>query len=182
MKITSAEEYGLRCVLQLARQGEVSGLTIPELARLEGLSEPYVAKLMRTLRKTGLVVADRGHHGGHRLARRPSDVALGEILSHLDDRLYHPGFCREHAGNEELCVHMRECSIRSVWREVQSAVNGVLNAITLEDLLMRERDLNGKLRRRRPEPLALVKESAHACGTCGPEPAPRVGCGREPDA
>ncbi len=55
MKITAQEEYGLRCLLRLARAGEGQALTIPEIAEAEKLSVPYVAKLMSVLRQVGLI-------------------------------------------------------------------------------------------------------------------------------
>ena len=51
MKLSSQEEYGLRCLLQVARSGE--SLTIAELSRLEGISSPNVAKILRILRRGG---------------------------------------------------------------------------------------------------------------------------------
>ncbi len=59
MKITSQEEYGLRCLLRLAGAAEGQSLTIPEIASAEGLSAPYVAKLLSVLRQGGLIEAMR---------------------------------------------------------------------------------------------------------------------------
>ena len=50
MKLSATEEYGLRCLLQLAKCGDGRSLTIPEISRAEGLSVPNAAKLMRVLR------------------------------------------------------------------------------------------------------------------------------------
>ena len=47
MKLTSQEEYGLRCLLRIAREGEGGSLTIPKISQKEGISNFYVAKLMR---------------------------------------------------------------------------------------------------------------------------------------
>ena len=55
MKFSSQEEYGLRCLLRIARQGGHGGLTIPEISGAEGISSFYVAKLLRVLRRAGLV-------------------------------------------------------------------------------------------------------------------------------
>ena len=55
MKITSQEEYGLRCLLRLAQEPYGRSLTIPEIAASEGLSAPYVAKLLGVLRQAGLI-------------------------------------------------------------------------------------------------------------------------------
>jgi Rrf2 family protein len=57
MKITAQEEYGLRCLLRLARVGEGQALTIPEIAESEKLSQPYVAKLLSVLRQAGLITS-----------------------------------------------------------------------------------------------------------------------------
>jgi DNA-binding IscR family transcriptional regulator len=56
MKISAQEEYGLRCLLQLAR-AEVMGesLTLGQLARLEGISTANAGKLLWILSKAGLV-------------------------------------------------------------------------------------------------------------------------------
>ena len=47
MKISAQEEYGLRCLLQLAR-AETMGesLTLSQLARLEGISSANAGKLI----------------------------------------------------------------------------------------------------------------------------------------
>ena len=75
MKITAQEEYGLRCLLRLARvEPDQPPLTIPEIAADEKLSVPNVAKLLSVLRQAGLIESVRGRTGGYRLARPPADV------------------------------------------------------------------------------------------------------------
>ncbi|MGH9608789.1 MAG: RrF2 family transcriptional regulator, partial [Bryobacteraceae bacterium] len=68
MKLTSHEEYGLRCLIRIGQQGSGGRLTIPEIAGAEGISEAYAGKLLRILRLNGFVVAARGI-GGYALAR-----------------------------------------------------------------------------------------------------------------
>ena len=81
MKISAQEEYGIRCLLRLAEQGAGGILTIPGLARAEGLSPPYVAKLMRILRKGGLVKSVRGQAGGYMLTRPLGQIRVAEALA-----------------------------------------------------------------------------------------------------
>ena len=69
MKLSSQEEYGLRCLLRVGRAGPEGSVTISELSRSEGISEPNVAKMMRVLRTAGLVQSTRGQAGGYALAR-----------------------------------------------------------------------------------------------------------------
>ena len=64
MKLSSQEEYGLRCLLQIARAGEGASRTIAEVSEREGISAPNVAKIMRLLRRAELVRSTRGKAGG----------------------------------------------------------------------------------------------------------------------
>ncbi len=142
MKLTSQEEYGLRCLLRVGREGEGGSLTIPELARSEGISEPNVAKMMRILRRAGFVRSTRGQSGGYTLALAADRIPIGPVLAALGGRLYEPAFCEGHSGLARLCTHMPDCSIRSVWRMVQGAIDSVLGKITLKDLLRSEPEMN----------------------------------------
>jgi Rrf2 family protein len=137
VKFSAQEEYGLRCLLQLALQGPGGSLTISELSQREGISIPNVAKMMRVMRRAGYVDSTRGKDGGYTLARPAEALRIGEVLATLGGRLYEPGFCERHAGTEQICAHDTGCSIRSVWQTVQSAVDQVLAAMTLKDLLER---------------------------------------------
>ena len=140
MKLSSHEEYGLRCLLQVATQGAEGSATIPEISRNEGLSIAYVAKLLRILRQGGLVTAARGKAGGYTLAVPPERIYIGDALAILGGRLYHDGFCERHSGIQNRCVRSTDCSLRSLWRDVQGAVDSVLSTITLRDLLRPDSD------------------------------------------
>lgn len=140
MKLSAQEEYGLRCLLRLARE-EGGSLTIPEVSRSEGISPSYVAKLMRILRRGGVVRSVRGKAGGYALARPPERIVIGEVVALLGGRLYEPEFCEQHAGVEDICTNSTDCSIRSLWRGVQVVVDQILSRTTLRDLLGRERTM-----------------------------------------
>jgi len=142
MKLTSQEEYGLRCLLRIAREREGGSLTIPKISQKEGISNFYVAKLMRILRRSGLVKSVRGQAGGYALARPADQIVVGEALAVLGGRLYDPAFCEEHAGSESLCTNSVDCSVRSLWRAVQQVIDQVLSKTTLKDLLSNEQQMS----------------------------------------
>lgn len=139
MKISAQEEYGVRCLLQIGRQGPQASLTIPEIARAEGISNHYVAKLMRVLRKGGLVKSARGQSGGYTLARPLERITVAEAMAALGGRLYEEKFCGKHQGSEGTCTHSTDCSIRYLWSSVQEAVDRLLSRTTLQDLLPKPR-------------------------------------------
>jgi Rrf2 family protein len=142
VKLSSQEEYGLRCLLRLGREPEGGSLTIAELSCREGISVANVAKMMRVLRKAGLVVSTPGKDGGYALARPAERIRVGETLAALGGRLFDAGFCDTHSGSTAaLCAHMGDCSIRSVWRIMQDAIDAALGRMTLRDLMRGETDM-----------------------------------------
>src|SRR5581483_8760912 len=156
MKITAQEEYGLRCLLRLARAGDGQSLTIPEIAAVEGLSAPYAAKILAVLRQVGLIESARGRAGGYRLARNPADIGLGSVLRALGEPLYdEPGYCQRHAGSETegQCVHLGDCTLRALWQTLEHWMGHLLDQISLADLLQHERDIPELLRSRLTEAL-----------------------------
>jgi len=138
MKFSSQEEYGIRCLLEVARGGADGSVTIPEISRKEGLTEPYVAKLLMVLRKGGLINSTRGHSGGYTLARPANEIRVGQVLEILGGKLYEDDFCERHVGVQQTCSHADGCSIKSLWNKVQAAVDAVVDSITLADIVREE--------------------------------------------
>jgi Rrf2 family protein len=156
MKISSQEEYGLRCVLQLARADADDGrsLTIPEIAAAEGLSAPYVAKILAVLRQEGLIESVRGRAGGYRLAAPAAEIKLGAVLMALGEPLFdQTDYCQKHAGTETagICVHMGGCTLRALWGTLEHWMRSTLDQISLADLMQGEGQITELLRARLAE-------------------------------
>jgi len=134
MHLSSQEEYGLRCLLQLARHEADEPMRIQEIAEAEGLSAEYVAKLMRILRNGGLVSSTRGAGGGYHLQRSAADITLWEAIDVLGGPLFPDSFCDSHPGALRDCVHAPGCSIRSVWSTLNGLLREAMSSITVEDL------------------------------------------------
>ena len=145
MKISAQEEYGLRCLLQLARaesQGE--SLTIAQVATLEGISVANAGKLMWILNKAGLVRSHRGTKGGYRLSRPAERIRLNEVISVLDKEQMET-HCKSYAGLLDACVHTGDCGIRPVIVELHQIVDNALSEITLAQLLGTEAKVDALL-------------------------------------
>ncbi len=134
MHILAIEEYGLRCLLQVAFHDPARPMTAQEIARAEGLGPEYVARIMQALRAGGLVVSTRGPVGGYRLARPADQIGVWEAIEALGGEFFPEGFCDCHPGRRRECVHATDCSIRALWRRVEGTLKATLNAISLEDL------------------------------------------------
>ncbi len=138
MKISAQEEYGLRCLVQLATLAEEESLTLPQIAEREGVSQANAGKLMWLLSKAGFVQSTRGTKGGYTLARPASKIYLNEVIKILDaDEIN--AHCESYTGILEVCVHKGDCGIRPVIVGLHEIVNQALSNITLAQLVGEER-------------------------------------------
>jgi Rrf2 family transcriptional regulator, iron-sulfur cluster assembly transcription factor len=145
MKISAHEEYGLRCLVQLAR-AETHGesLTLNQIADREGLSAANAGKLMWILVKARLVQSTRGANGGYTLARPAADIRLNEVIRILDEDTV-DRFCKTHAGVLDECVHTTDCGIRPVIVGLHEIVQNALSEITLAELIGSEEKVDARL-------------------------------------
>jgi Rrf2 family protein len=134
MKVSAQEEYGLRCLMQLATLGAGEFLTLGQIAEREGMSQANAGKVLWLLNKAGLVTSIRGTKGGYMLARPAGEVRLSEVIKVLDAGEVE-GHCKTYPGVLDSCVHTGDCGIRSVIVNVHEVVERALSGITLAQLV-----------------------------------------------
>src|SRR5262244_1351215 len=145
MKISAHEEYGLRCLVQLARaQADEQSLTLNQIAEREGLSVANAGKLMWILVKARLVQSHRGANGGYTLSRSASEIRLNEVIRILDEETV-DRFCKTHAGVLDVCIHTSDCGIRPVIVGLHEIVQNALSEITLTQLIGSEAKVDATL-------------------------------------
>ncbi len=134
MHILALEEYGLRCLLQVALRDAEGLVSAREIARAEGMGPEYVARIMGTLRAGGLVESIRGAGGGFRLTRPAGEISVWDAITVLGGEFFPEGFCDCHPGRRRECIHSTDCSIRALWQKTQGVLQEALAGISLEDL------------------------------------------------
>lgn len=139
MKISTKGEYGIRAMLYVAMNADRGPVTSSEIARHQGIPEPYLRQILAQLSKDRLIQSNRGPQGGHLLARPASQISMRHILmslegqtTHIDQILSLP--CTIDVGTEH-------CVIREVFLEVKNAVERILNSTTLQDIADRQREI-----------------------------------------
>jgi Rrf2 family iron-sulfur cluster assembly transcriptional regulator len=134
MQVSASEEYGLRCLLRVYFHEGPTPITVGQIAAEEGLNPEQVAKLMRPLRSGNLVTAMRGPGGGYRPTRSANEVHVWDALRLLGDGVISDVFCDRYSPRRGECVHIGNCSIRSLWKQAQSMLRSLFEHVTLEDL------------------------------------------------
>jgi Rrf2 family protein len=137
MRITAQEEYGLRCLLQVAAQLGGEPISVKEIAGREGLSVAYVEKLLYQLNRAGLTRSVRGINGGYCLARPPERIFLGEVVRVLGGFASDTEICTQFTGNLNSCVHLDNCGLRPLWR-VALYIQTMLDRVPLSSLMQDE--------------------------------------------
>ncbi len=141
MKLVPQEEYGVRCMMQLALAAPDKPTTVAEVAEREGLSPEYAGKLLYLLRRAGLTNSVRGRKGGFRLTRPAYMISLAEILRVFSNDLFDDDFCQCYPGGEDTCVNIKSCALRPVWWGISRLITRTLEGISLMDLLLTEEEV-----------------------------------------
>ena len=135
MKLSTRTRYGTRALLELAlHQGE-GPVFLKDIAKKQQISLSYLEHLVTPLISGGIIRSIKGPRGGVTLAKRPEDIKLIEVTRLLEGSLA-PVECVDHP---EVCGRSEKCVTRDIWGEVKKAMNGVLEATTLQDLVDRQK-------------------------------------------
>ena len=137
MKYTTKTEYGLVCMVYLARHAEASHITIRELAAKENYPLPYIEKILQELKQAKLVVSRQGNQGGYALARKPSEITLKEVIDALEGHTFEV-FCAPEVREDIVCTHFCLCGVKPVWRKTKQLLDQFYHSVTLEMLMKNE--------------------------------------------
>lgn len=135
MKISTKGRYALRLMLDLALAEPGNPVPLRDVAQRQSISDKYLEQIVTPLSRAGLVRSVRGAGGGYLLTRTPADYTVGEILRPLEGSLA-PVSCVD---GSECCERAEQCVTLDVWRQIQQAVSGVVDHITLADLVEKQR-------------------------------------------
>ena len=106
-------------------------ISIKMISERQGISIKYLEQIISMLNRAGFVKSERGSGGGYRLAKRPEEYTVGMILRLTEGSLA-PVACVE---EEQLCPRFNECATNIVWERLNTAINSVVDSITLADLV-----------------------------------------------
>lgn len=137
MRFTTKTEYGLVCLIYMARHMDRETITIKELAQQEKFSVPYLEKILQGLRSAGIVAAQHGKQGGYHLARRPSEITLKNIVEALEGETFEV-YCEPDLRKEIVCTHFSLCGIRPLWAKIKVLLDDFFGTVTLETLSKEE--------------------------------------------
>lgn len=134
MNISARVDYGMRAVLHIAAHANPDTkkmVKADEIARAHDLPIKFLEGILGALRSAGIVISQRGAEGGYRLAERPSDITVADVVRALDGPLAAVRGERP----EEVDYAKPADHLKDVWIATRAALRNVLEKITIEEIL-----------------------------------------------
>ncbi len=131
MKFSTRSSYGLRAVIDLAKNYGQAPLSLREIAEKERISQAYLERLAAALKSAKIIKSTRGVKGGYELTRAPAKISVAEVVAALEGSLA-PFSCVD--GDVKLLCGYNCCCVRKVWQELKKSIEKTLGSMTLEDL------------------------------------------------
>ncbi|MDR1765152.1 MAG: Rrf2 family transcriptional regulator [Lachnospiraceae bacterium] len=133
MRISTRGRYALMLMLDLAVNNTGELVKIKDISDRQSISEKYLEQIISTLKKAGYVKSLRGALGGYRLAKDPKEYTVGMILR-LTEGSMAPVACLDD-DEDGVCERESECVSLRLWKMIDDAVSGVIDHVTLQDML-----------------------------------------------
>lgn len=131
--VSTRGEYGMRLMVDLARNWGRGAVSLHAAAEREDLPEAYLEQLVAALRRASLVTGKRGAGGGYTLARDPAGITAGDVVRALEGPI-EPQICTVEGEAVINCVHEPSCGTRMVWVKLQATIAQALDRLTLAEL------------------------------------------------
>ena len=136
MKLSTKGRYGTRALLELALHKSDDPVSLKDIACRQEISLSYLEQLVSPLVAGGIIRSTKGPRGGISLVKDPSEIKLSDIIQTLEGSVA-PAECVD---NPDVCDRSPSCVTRDVWSEMKTAMSGVLESTTLQDLVERQKE------------------------------------------
>lgn len=133
MKISTKGRYALRLMLDLATYNTGEPVSLKDISKRQEISEKYLEQIIAILNRAGFVRSIRGAKGGYTLTHQPKDITVGMILRQTEGDLAPVTCVGENAPGD--CERKNQCVTVRIYQQLNDAINGVIDNITLADML-----------------------------------------------
>lgn len=137
LSVSTRGRYGLRLMVELAMSWGRGVTLLKDVSRAEDISEKYLGQIIIPLRSAGLVISQRGSHGGYTLARSPREITVKDVVEAIEGKVC-PAPCVEDPGE---CSRAAACVASLVWRKLGRDIEKSMASFTLADLARQAKEL-----------------------------------------
>jgi Rrf2 family protein len=129
LRFTKRADYGLMAIHYIAIHDAVGAVSAKRIAEEFTIPPELMAKILQRLAKQRLIVSTNGPKGGYALARRPTEITVGQVIRALEGPINIVS-CLE----DSDCPQMERCNLRRPVQKIQAAISQVLDTMSLAEL------------------------------------------------
>ena len=129
LRFTKRADYGLMAIHYIAINDGFGAVSAKRIAEEFTIPPELMAKILQKLAKQRLIVSTNGPKGGYTLARRPTEITVGQVIRALEGPINIVS-CLEDAD----CPQMQKCNLRRPVQKIQAAISQVLDTMSLAEL------------------------------------------------
>ncbi|WP_138430991.1 RrF2 family transcriptional regulator [Fodinibius saliphilus] len=133
MHLPQTAEYALRAMACIALKKDGRPVSSNVLARATGIPGHYLSKILRKMVEADLVTSQKGHGGGFRLAKEPSEIKFKSILATVDYKI-EPNSC---VFGWDECDSEDPCPLHNTWSQLKDSFQWWAENTTLQDVIDR---------------------------------------------
>jgi Rrf2 family protein len=133
VRLSAKSEYAVKALLDLALHTGAELQPIQEIAARQGIPQRYLEQVLLGLKRAGFLVSRRGSAGGYRLGRPPDQITVGAVLRAVEGS--ESAEASRRGGRRPPADDVGD--LAELWKEIDAAVSGVIDRLTLEDLRRR---------------------------------------------
>lgn len=139
MHVSVRTLHGIRTVTKMARNPDRASWNASELAQQKYVDRDYLIQILNQLKDAGIINSKKGPNGGYSLAKSPEVISLGDLVKALEGpTVLSPCTQPEHSD----CEIINECSTQDVLSIVAGKIDGLLEKITIEDIVDESAPIN----------------------------------------
>ncbi|ABB14320.1 RrF2 family transcriptional regulator [Carboxydothermus hydrogenoformans] len=115
MQLTKQGEYALIALMDLAKLPKGQVVPVKTLAERLMLPEAFLAKIVQSLVKAGLVYTVKGPQGGVALLKDPEKITVLEVVEAVEG----PIVLSQCINHPDICEKVEICPLHKIWHKVQ---------------------------------------------------------------
>src|SRR6476646_711495 len=130
MRVSAKSDYALRALIEMAARQDGRAVSAAELGRLQEIPHGFLQAILADLRRSGIVVSQRGQSGGWRLAAKAADVSVADVIRAVDGPLVSVYGLRPEAVSYNESAEI----LQHVWIAARSSLRDVFEQVSIQQL------------------------------------------------
>lgn len=130
MRVSAKSDYALRALIEMASRVDGRAVSAEELGRLQDIPHGFLQAILADLRRSDIVMSQRGQSGGWRMGRDPDQVSVADVIRAVDGPLVSVYGLRP----ESVNYNSRAEVLQHVWIAARRSLRDVFEQVSIRQL------------------------------------------------